>query len=688
MRVHAVRATALLLCGLFVLPAVSEPTKENFAATLAKSAGSSVASAGAMALAKALTGKFYDATCAKEVTKDWAEEYFCNAIAGFSGRDEQQWKQKIETQLADIKSSLDVLQEGQKRMQFELTQNHAEIYRLFKQAAAEEIATKSEADFETLWKEYVRQFDDDLQDVNRAAMVKLAKKILSKEFDDKLALYNTVLTSAFRGNQALLRYPFYDYKEKHQFRAPFFNGDNSFDTLYEGAERAFIDSRARQEKVYAMVLWAIKVLESDCQINTPCTPPAITAKEFKKAFDSHTRDQVLAFNEGLSWVLFTYGETRANPWFLQGRAEEFMTRANLLNATLLGNGEGAWGQVIAMGPWDGTITMQCGANSGTLKPRFHYSVPVATRFGDREIDWWSSRSANGVYDEVHFAKDWKVYHYSIPDAKLGACSVAPALPGKGTLPWVQPGTEVMRVKTAEGKDITFGSFLAIQRAGGTYAMASGGKWKKRNEPFESDTSTANIKNGRYDWMIDTNGRFPMASVLFEGRGEFNVVRGADVQKNAQIYLYDEKAIYFPDDREVKLAMLPGGDCAKVCRNSSPAELFVMDYDLQNGGNGELLAVTALFLRPDVADPGVLTPRLGDRAKGNGIYVEGSFGMTKERKTKTVDGVVSGTVKTKPNTAYHLQYLIDLHLFTTGAGFDATQFMYRTKITPAYLYFTK
>ncbi|HYO78653.1 MAG TPA: hypothetical protein VE010_19490 [Thermoanaerobaculia bacterium] len=691
MRVRSLTAVALLSC-IVAVPALPQPAKESFAATLAKSAGSSVASAGGLAVAKALTGKFYDATCAKEATKDVPEQYFCNALGGFSGRDEQEWKQQIEQQLADIKTSLDVLEKGQARLQFDLNQQHKEMYRLFRQAAAEQIATSNEAEFETLWKEYMRQFDDDLRDVNRTAMLKLAKKILGRDLDDKLALYNTVLTTSFRGNQALLRYPFYDYKEKHAYTAPFFNRDNSFDKVYEGAERAFVDSRARQEKVYAMVLWAIKVLELDCELNKRCEAPPITAADFRKTFDAYTKEQVIAFNEGLHWVLLAYGDARGDAWFLSGRAEEFLTRANVLNAALVGTGEGAWGQVISMGnAWDGAISVQCGAISGKITPRLNYVVPVTGRYGETEIDWWVSRAGNAVYDEVRFAKEWKVYHYYLPAAKAGACTVSNALPGKGIMPWVQPGTSVMRVRTADEREITFGSFLAIQRAGGTYAMTSGGQWRKRNEPINSDDgTTANLTNARFDWTIVTNGRLPHAAVLFEGRGEYKMgrARGGRVRKYNQIYLYNDKKIYFPQDRQVKLGLVQGGDCAKTCRNSLSAEIFVLDYNIANGADSALNAVASVFLHPTVSDPNVKGADLRRRAEGSGVYVDGSYDQTKDRRQKTVEGMIVGAVKTDPNTAYHLQYLLELDLSTEGPGIDATEWVYRAKITPAMLYVAK
>ena len=138
-------------------------------------------------------------------------------------------------------------------------------------------------------------------------------------------------------------------------------------------------------------------------------------------------------------------------------------------------------------------------------------------------------------------------------------------------------------------------------------MASGGQWRRRGEPFNNgDGTTAAIKNDRYDWTIDTNGRLPFASVLFEGRGEYKVFSGGRVKKYNQVYLYNDKKIYFPEDREMKLGLLQGHDCAKVCRGTTTAEYFIIDYNIENGGTnnnekGKLSAAVAVFLSPFVAN---------------------------------------------------------------------------------------
>ncbi|MEO8383322.1 MAG: hypothetical protein ABI779_26940 [Acidobacteriota bacterium] len=90
----------------------------------------------------------------------------------------------------------------------------------------------------------------------------------------------------------------------------------------------------------------------------------------------------------------------------------------------------------------------------------------------------------------------------------------------------------------------------------------------------------------------------------------------------------------------------------------------------------------------MSDPNDKDTGLRTRASGKGIYIDGSYGDTKERRTKKVDGFQAGPVKTEPGSGYHLQYLIEFDLSTEGPGADATQFMFRGKITPALLYFTK
>jgi hypothetical protein len=146
---------------------------------------------------------------------------------------------------------------------------------------------------------------------------------------------------------------------------------------------------------------------------------------------------------------------------------------------------------------------------------------------------------------------------------------------------------------------------------------------------------------------------------------------------------------------VTLTVSQSQDCAKTCRGGATTDFFLLDYNIENGGNkdaekGKLDSVVSVFLHPAVAniDSPNANAQIRKAAQGSGVYIDGSYGATSDRKTKTVSGLVSGPVKTDPNAGYHLQYLLDVDLATEGPGAAATQWMYRAKLTPYFVYVTK
>jgi hypothetical protein len=144
---------------------------------------------------------------------------------------------------------------------------------------------------------------------------------------------------------------------------------------------------------------------------------------------------------------------------------------------------------------------------------------------------------------------------------------------------------------------------------------------------------------------------------------------------------------------VKLKLLNTWECLKACRaSSSTGENFILDYNIENGSaekeNGKLTAVVSVFLQPTVHNPNDQNFDIGKRAAGNGLVMDGSCGSTGERKQKTVAFWQEGSLRTEPNVAYRLQYLIEIEMFTEGHGWDATQWMYRAKIAPGTLYLSK
>ncbi|MCU1245160.1 MAG: hypothetical protein JWN02_1070 [Acidobacteria bacterium] len=525
MRSHGFRATALFCCVL-VLNVPFAPrarAEDSFAITLAKAAGSSAAGKGAEFAVKALGGLIFNAACQDKVLSN-GDQYMCDVLGSVTGRTDEEWQKKVEKQLSEINSKLGDLEKGQKAIQHELKQQHAVMVANFNQASAKVEATHAIVRIENLWEKYQAQFDKIDDDLKRESMLAFARDINDNNLHTKLGDLNVVLTKSTLDGQPLLRYPFYEWRLKRGTAPP----PETFDAseIYDFAEKKFEDFRIQQAKVYVMYLWAASVLESDCKLNPGrCTPPKRSTADFRADYDRYTRQQLETFNAGVDWLLLSYTLTHNDmPKTLPfGRSPELvLLRANFLTALTLTKSEGLWGRVISMGDrWDGSLDVECGGRSQTLMPVMRYNVAVEDRSGS--LDWWVSRSANLVYDEVHFGHEWTVNHYQLP-AAVGPCKVNTTLPKRaGMLPWSQTGTEVVQVTTADKRTFPFGSFLAIQRAGGTYALASG-SWKRSGEPRRLQEGGGQRENVRWDWTIttDRSGGAPWASLLSEGDGEYKV----------------------------------------------------------------------------------------------------------------------------------------------------------------------
>ncbi|HKR66156.1 MAG TPA: hypothetical protein VJZ00_20670 [Thermoanaerobaculia bacterium] len=496
-----------------------------------------------------------------------------------------------------------------------------------------------------------------------------------------------------KDSQPLLRFPFYKWRKAHNYEYPhhMFNDVNPM-KLYDFAEKKFMYFRTEEQKAYLLYLWAAEILESQCEMDPAnCTRPPMTSREFATTFERYTRKQVETFNASVDWWLFSYGfPHEENPNFLPEETDEILVRAHFLNSSILGNAEGLWGRAISMGnAWDGALTVECSGKSQTLTPALTYTVPVEDKYGP--LDWWISREGNRVYDEARFSNEWRIYQYQFESAKVGPCKVQERLPKGGMLAWVDPEVEVTQVQNGSQK-FASGSFIAVQRAGGTYALASG-PWIRRNDPWREDGGTATQKDVRFDWLIETNRAVPWASMLHEGKGEWTFGKGSRVKNSLQIYFYNNKRIYFPEDEQMKLHLWQSHNCAKVCR-SRAIEEAVFDYDIENddssSGKGKLDAVVSVFFAPFVQDPSYGGRKHAkELGHTNGINIDGSYGSTGDHKTKRVTGPLTGTFKRAdrglPNL---LQYLIEYDLETEGRGVSATRWYIRAKLTPNQLFITR
>jgi hypothetical protein len=368
-----------------------------------------------------------------------------------------------------------------------------------------------------------------------------------------------------------------------------------------------------------------------------------------------------------------------------------LMRANYLTMTLSGK-QGMWGRVYSMGDkWNAAATIKCGTIwSTSFMPAMDYKVPVNDASGT--LDWWVSTGKNAVYDEVHFAKEWRVLHYQYQQTP-GLCELQSVVPGSPNhIPWAEKGTEVIEVMGPDNTKINFGSFLGVQRAGGTYAMVSGDWSGGHSQPYREDGGDATKKDIRYTWHIDKNHKFgPQIGLFHGGRGEFS---GGDTKvfHYSIIHMHNRKKIRFPDDRKLTLHLGQSSDCANACRNNRSSETIVMEYDVQNAKSdkGYLWALAGIYLHPDGGDSKATSyAALKERMK-NGVMIDGSYSDAKDNvtKTKLVEGNQSATVNVDPGTGYTLQYMIDYQLVTYTKGWDAVHFWHRAKLTPYAVYVTR
>jgi hypothetical protein len=638
---------------------------------------------------KLIAGAFYDSDCKNKRTEQGSPmEYICAAFGSFSGRTEAEEKARMKQQLNEISAQLSTIEAAQRDIQRELTTQHKVAAARFHQVSANNVAVKNLVRVEGLWEKFQAQFDKVDHDVKPEAMVSFAKEILASKPHTILGDLNAVLTKSFLNDQPLPRYPFYEWSLE--------NPNTMVDKIdlrdvYDFAEKEFLDFRMREAKAYSMYLWAARVLETQCTLDPQhCTRPPRAAADFQNDYQRYTEQQVAVFNAAVDWLLLSRGITRvsSDPYFLPSHSLDILARANFVTSMMFPERTGVWGRVIAMGnAWDGALAGGCTGTppQPSYMPVMKYSVPVAgtgmfiSGPDSGPLDWWTSSTRNSTFDEVHFSNQWQIYIYNLPGTAASSCGVPQGQPGLH-LPWVQKDIPVLDIKGADGKTFPFGSFVAIQRAGGTYGLMSGATWQGNTTPEKLEEGLGERKNVQYDWLIEPgHSSGPWVGLSVKGRGEFKVSNGSSrIHDRNKIELKQSKTIRFPDDRTVNLKFFPGNCKGSFCY---PASDIVLSYDIQNNDTpskqGQLTSTVAVAFRDPATDDA-----------GSGIVLDGSYGKTGDRKQKTVSGGQMGVVNTQPDKRYQLAYRIYFDLETEGRGLDATEYSYRALLAPGSMFLTK
>src|SRR3954453_5323918 len=99
----------------------------------------------------------------------------------------------------------------------------------------------------------------------------------------------------------------------------------------------------REQKAYAMYLWAANVLETQCNLHpAQCTQQPRSTKDFKDDWNRYTLQQAAASNSAVDWLLLSDSpyRTAISPLFLSAkRSAVVLEDAIFPDPSLLGNGE-------------------------------------------------------------------------------------------------------------------------------------------------------------------------------------------------------------------------------------------------------------------------------------------------------------------------------------------------------------
>lgn len=708
MRSFARRLFAAFVFAVLVmtsLPVVAAE-EDKFPISTLKSVGSSAASHGAIIAAKAIANAYYSGSCTGK-TLDTAHSYVCGLVGSFTGQDEKVFREEVKSQLTAISSQLKSISEGQERLGRSLDKADETAYKRFKQAAAENHATDIFVDIRTLWSQFeevtkpLAVISEDIKRTRAEETVNLAKEIREGKLDARLDRLNTLMTQSVLGNQPLLRYEFVEKRGKN-------DPDGALD-VYDSVEKTYAEVLMDEQRAYLMVLWADQVAQAECSSEAQCKSIESHARGFQAKFESHTRQQAEAFNKAVDWYLLSFDLTHgASPLVLPPGGTDIVRRANYMTSSILTADEkapeaqGLWGRVYAMGPGAVKIRVTCGGQQKVLDPVLEYTVPVHDP--SRSLDWWTSSAGDNVYDEVRFARDWRVLHYRWAGAPQGPCTVDTVLPGepRRSLPWTDPAAGVTQVANTQVDNTpvekrvqrNFGSFLAVQRAGGTYALMTGGNWLRQRDAYQEEKGSAKIADHRFEWRIEADRFVPWISLISEGFGRYVVLSGSTVDNKTQIHLLSRKKIRFPEGTPVKLHYKQDPDCLAVCRDGKNQDNMVLEYNVDNSDakneSGYLNGAAAIFFspKPHFVEKGFdAEMQWPTGASEAGLWVEGSF-ASRRNEHGLRENPPAGSFAPKASESYYLNYLITFSMKTTGKGIDSTHWMYRAKLSPKMVYLSQ
>jgi hypothetical protein len=451
------------------------------------------------------------------------DQLICGALGSFTGADEKAWKDNVTSELAGIRTDLARLEQGQARIQADVRDLVAGNKVLLSKVSAlvnETVAQTGIREIQSLWDVQFETLFNSESRFSREQLLSFADQIVRvQQMHTKLGVISRTLTTNGIGGADPLLLAWARTLNTQLAANP---GKADLEIAYTFLEQNFADLLFEQRRGFLMYVWAAQILESDCEIRATratrgeeiCTRAPMSGADFQEAFDKQVAKQLETFNDGVEWLVLANSDAHSDKAaFLHDDAQWVFRRLDLFSAA---NEQsfGLRGRVISMGDaFDGKLTVE-----GETMPQGRTSL-IPTAGGS--LDWWRATNANWpeVYDEVRFANQWRVLHYQKPDVvERTARITAPRLVH------LEPFA-VARIDLLTG-EVTkaplsptvklFASFTAIERAGGGFALASGG-WNADRPPGVSERGFVDIHDQHFQSSAGSGKPFLYAIAESRGR---------------------------------------------------------------------------------------------------------------------------------------------------------------------------
>jgi hypothetical protein len=507
----------------------------------------------------------YKTNCkAKNLDYKSDDSWYCGAFATLSGQNEAEYKERVAHQLSAIRTELANISEGitaiEQAQELIYNQNEQILLRL-DEIGPETIVGKAVSRTRTVFNDqYVPLFTGERPFTAESLRAFAHQVIFVDRIHVHLGDIHDQLTRTQVGKDPLLR----SYAKRLSKRMEE-QKSRKLDSSYEYMESILDGLLAEQRKGYILYVWAAETMQSDCEMTGRCDDYhnlPHTATQFAKLFNQHVVEQLAELNAALEWQVLAWSDEHSrNPNFLHPDAARLFERADLFVAGNVPNGAGLRGRVITMGDlFDGKLKV----DNTELSP-WGPTNSVATNA--TAVDYWKA-SSPGVYDELHFGNRWKIYHYFMPQAASGSYTITTPMPYRPA------AIRVAATPVAENVSYLVGSFTAIQRAGGGYALLSGG-WHQ-TQLTRGDVIGENHSLGD-DKFFDAGP--PAAGVKWMGRIEWkfkDTGKDQHIEGERASHAVSNKVIHFPQGGEVGFhvdfadtyrTLCPHADCAEFPPNS-------------------------------------------------------------------------------------------------------------------------